>query len=145
MSENMLFCLGTDKWESSGEGYQKNYRIFNKDVQKSDWEKIKNSLPNIELPLTKWIKEEEMSAQEKKDKTIHKEIGGYLKVLTYEDSWKEWWNGASEKDKKAILDIPQFDSAIFKEITSIDIADTSLRGKKVKVELDGKTYTATID
>jgi hypothetical protein len=86
-----------------------------------------------------------MTAQEKKDKPIYKEIGGYLKVLSYEDAWKEWWNGASEKDKKAILNIPQFDAAIFKEITGLDISTAkSLKGKTVKVEIDGEKYEAVI-
>ena len=58
MSENMLFCLGDGQWESKGEGYQKNYRIFNKDVEKSEWEKIKNSLPNIKIAFLSWIDNE---------------------------------------------------------------------------------------
>ena len=147
MSEYMLFCLGEGEWESKGAGYQKSYQIFNKPVEKSEWEKIKNSLPNIELPLTHWTVEKDMSSQEKKDYPIYEEIGGYLKVLNYEDAWKEWWNTAPEKDKKAILDIPQFDSVIFKGITGLDIEKMkpSLHGKKVEVKIDGKTYSATLD
>ena len=145
MSEYMIFCLGEGEWESKGAGYQKSYQIFNKQVEKSEWKKIKNGLPYIDLPVARWIDEDKMTAEEKKNKTIYKEIGGYLKVLSYEDAWKVWWNEASEKDKQAILAIPQFDAVIFKGITGID-ADKkpSLSGKTVKVELDGTTYEAVI-
>jgi hypothetical protein len=145
MSEFMLFCLGAGEWESKGAGYQKSYQIFNVQVEKEEWEKIKNSVPDIELPVAHWVKGDEMTAAEKKEKTIYKEIGGYLKVLSYEDTWKEWWNAAAEKDKKAILDIKYFDAVIFKGITGIDIKATpSLRGKEVEVKLDGVTYRAVI-
>ena len=42
-------------------------------------------------------------------------------------------------------DIPKFDPVMFKRITGIDTEPPSLHGKKVKVELDGKEYTATIE
>lgn len=145
MSESMLFCLGKHKYAEEGEGYQKNYRIFNNDVSKDEWNEIKDSLPNIELPLTHWTEEKEMSSQEKKDFKIYKEIGGYLKVLSYEDAWKEWWNKASQEDKNKILDIPQFDEEIFKGITGLDVKKIdSLSGQEVEVKIGGKTYKATI-
>ena len=142
----MLFCLGTDKYVSSGEGYQKSYRVFNKDVEKSEWEKVKSSMPKIELPLTHWIEEKNMTGDEKKSNPIHGEIGGYLKVLPYEGSWKAWWDGAAEKDKDAILNCGYFDQKVFEGITGIkDVyAAPTLKGKKVSVELDGVKYEAII-
>ena len=139
MSENMLFCLGKGNGYSEGEGYQKNYRIFNKDVEKSEWEKIKNSIPYIELPLTHWIEEKEMTVQEKKDKPVYKEIGGYLKIISYEDAWKQWWNNAKEEDRKKILAIPQFDPMIFKEITGLSIEKSRGLDSDI-IELNGIKY-----
>lgn len=34
---------------------------------------------------------------------------------------------------------------IFKQITGIDVKETTLKGKRVRVELDGKSYTAIIE
>ena len=70
MSEYMLFCIGEGEWESKGAGYQKSYQIFNKQVEKLEWEKIKSNIPFIELSLTHWVKEENMTATEKKEKTL---------------------------------------------------------------------------
>jgi len=145
MSEYMLFCLGTDKYESSGEGYQKNYRIFNQEVEKSEWEKIKNSLPSIELKVSSWIDKKDMSKSEKDSKSGWETMGGYLKTLSYEEAWAKWWNEANQEDKNKILNIPQFDAKIFTGITGIlDFASRSLKGKTVKVEIDGESYTAIV-
>jgi hypothetical protein len=142
MSENMLFCLGDGKYESKGEGYQKNYRIFNKDVSQDEWNKIKNSL-TIEIQQTKWTDKKDMSAEEKKNVSGWSEMGGYLKTFSYEEVWKNFWDNASQKEKNQILDIPQFDSIIFREITGLTVeTGLNLEGKEVKI--DGKTYKAVI-
>ena len=144
MSEYMLFCLGDGQYDSKGEGYQKSYRIFNQNVPKDEWNKINSSL-NIKIPLTKWIDKSDMTKEEKDSNSVWKEIGGYLKVLSYEDAWKSWWDNASQKEKNAILDIKYFDQSLFKEITGIDVKATpSLLGKEVEVKLDGRTYKAKI-
>ena len=90
----MIFCLGTDKWESSGEGYQESYRIFNKQVDKDEWQKIKDNLPSIELPLTHW------------------------------EAWAKWWKDSTTEDKNKITSIKYFDAEIFKGITGIEINET---------------------
>lgn len=145
MSENMLFCLGSDKFDSSGEGYQKNYRIFNQDVEKSEWEKIKNSLPSIELKVSSWIDKKDMSKEEKNSVSGWDTMGGYLKTLFYEEAWAKWWSEAKQEDKNKILNIPQFDAKIFTDITGLkDFATRSLKGKTVKVEIDGESYTAIV-
>lgn len=120
MSEYMLFCLGSGQYASEGEGFQKSYRIFNQDVPKDEWEKINSSL-NIKLPLIKWIDKKDMTKEEKDNNSVWKETGGYLKVLSYEDAWRLWWDDAIQKEKDSILDIKYFDPVIFKNITGIDV------------------------
>lgn len=66
MSENMLFCLGEDKWESKGIGYQKHYMVFNTQVGEDEFEKIKSNLSGIEISMNRWIEEKDMTRQEKK-------------------------------------------------------------------------------
>ena len=66
MSERMLFCLGDGKYESSGEGYQKNNRIFNKDVTSDEFDTARNTRPSFELPIAKWVDKDDMTNEEKK-------------------------------------------------------------------------------
>ena len=130
MSENMLFCLGEGKYESQGIGYQKNYHVFNKLVEKEEWGKIKSSLPTIKLLITHWIYKKDMTDEEKENNSIYKEIGGYLKRFTYAEAWKNWWVQAKQSDKDAIVSIKYFDREIFKGITGIDVEEKkSLLGK----------------
>ena len=138
----MIFCLGDGKFESKGDGYQKSYRIFNKEVTEELFDKHNNA-PAFELPVSKWIDEKEMTAEEKKNSSSWSETGGYLKVLSYEDAWKEAWPTASKDFKDWVFGLPNFDAKIFKGITGLDIEE-SMSGKVVKVEIDGKKYEAVI-
>ena len=144
MSEKMIFCLGEGRFESKGAGYQKNLQIFNKDVTEEVWSKTKDnlSIKNFKLPIAKWVDIKEIE----KPTTTQTQLGGYLKTLSYKDAWKEMWNGMSNEDKKFFLDLPNFDAEIFEKITGIKPELTvNLKGKKVKVELDGVSYTAIIE
>lgn len=47
--------------------------------------------------------------------------GGYLKVYTYKEACSNWWKSLREKDKETIMNIPNFNKDIFKEITGIDL------------------------
>ena len=58
------------------------------------------------------------------EKTAHPEAettGGYLKILDNSECAVIWWRGLSDRQKAIITAIPNFDKAIFKEITGIDI------------------------
>lgn len=137
MSENMLFCLGEDKWESKGIGYQKHYMVFNTQVGEDEFEKIKSNLSGIEISMNRWIEEKDMTRQEKKDYGVYKELGGYLKTISYEEAWANWWEEASQKDRNKILDIKYFDQEIFEGITGIDVSKDK-RSTTKKKELINK-------
>ena len=58
------------------------------------------------------------------EKAAHPEAettGGYLKVLDNSECAVIWWCGLSDRQKAIITAIPNFDKAIFKEITGIDV------------------------
>lgn len=130
MSEEMIFCLGNEDWKNIGQGYQKNYRIFNRQLTKNKWEAEKSKLPIIELPPNRWINEDDMTKEEKKKICDWKEAGGYLKKLSYEEAWKHWWKGASKKDKDKILNCKYFDADIFNGITGINLVQECNDDKK---------------
>ena len=145
MSERMIFCLGEGKYESKGEGFQKNNRIFNVQLTPKEFDEIKKSLPIIKIPLTKWIDKKDMTAEEKENISSWKEIGGYLKKNIYEEVWAIWWKEANQEDKDKILNCKYFNGEIFTKITGIkDFSSQNLSGKTVKVELDGVQYEAVI-
>jgi len=144
MSERMIFCFGDGKYESKGEGYQKNYRIFNKDVSKETFDKIYSSQPSFKLPVSVWVDKKDITDDEKENVSVWKEIGGYLKVLSYQDAWKEGWKTASKEFKEWVKGLPNFDEKMFKKITGLEIENNSLKGQEVKVEVGGKTYRAII-
>lgn len=137
MSEKMIFCLGEGKFESKGDGYQKNNQVFNVQVTPKEFIKIKNNIPIIKLPLTVWRKKDEMTQEEKDNTSSWEQMGGYLKTQSYEDAWAEYWASASNEDKDKILNIPYFNPAIFKEITGIDVeAKTDLSDEDLIKELE---------
>ena len=140
----MIFCLGDGKYTTSGEGYQKNNRIFNKDVTEDEFEKARNSRPAFELPIAKWIDKKDMTDKEKENKSYWEQTGGYLKTLNYQDAWKEAWPKASDDFKSWVKNLPNFNSEIFEKITGQKIEDDSLKGAEVEVKVNGKSYKAII-
>ena len=99
-----------------------NIRIFNKpsgmslrDFYRSRYWEAMCSVPFI---LTEWIwyTKEEKAADPEKER-----VGGFLKEYTPEEAWANWWAEMNDEDKKIIQSIPNFDPAIFKDITGIEI------------------------
>ena len=102
-------------------------------------------MPDIKLPLNVWVDKEDMTDDEKEDNSVYKEIGGFLRTLSYEDAWKKWWEDSKKSDREAITGLKYFDETIFKGITGIDVKkEINLVGTEVEVTIKGKKYTAVI-
>ena len=136
----MIFCLGDVQTESKSPGYHRDYAVFNKDVSESEYEEILSSLSDIEVLPTKWIEEKDMTTEERKNVKIAKEIGGYLKIFTYEEAWANFWTTATKKQKDTILAVPGFDAAIFKGITGIEVDDDIEGVSADEITLNGIKY-----
>ena len=63
----------------------------------------------------------EMTDKEKAAHPEAKTTGGYLKILDNSECAVIWWRELSDCQKAIITAIPNFDKAIFKEITGIDV------------------------
>ena len=113
-----------------------NIRLFNKDttLKRKD---IK--LPYIDLKLTEWVPESEMTEDQKAaDKNFNVKKGTLI-TRTYKEAWILYWSEASTEDKQMFLDLPNFDAEIFEEITGINInKKDSCEGRVI--EIDGKKY-----
>ncbi|MDI7798168.1 hypothetical protein QMM08_12210 [Clostridioides difficile] len=105
-------------------------RMFNKetDLTYEDWMNskarhilIKNS------NLMEWVYAKNMSEEEKKNNPKYETVGGYLKVFTFEEMCKNMWNSLTDEEKKVIMEIPNFDADIFKEITGIEVLKLKIK------------------
>jgi len=139
MSEYMLFCLGGED-SRKGEGYQKSNRIFNVDVSHDKYMEARQSLPTLNLGITKWTDKKDMTKEEKNSVSSWETRGGYLKRYTYEEAWATTWDKLSNSDRQKFLDLPHFDAEIFEAITGIDV-EVAEAPKTINV--GGKEYEVT--
>ena len=68
-----------------------------------------------------WIYSCNMSESEKKQHPEHETLGGYLKTVDYKTACKMMWKKLNDEEKQAVKDIPNFDAAVFEEITGIKV------------------------
>lgn len=71
--------------------------------------------------VVEWVRSVNMTDKEKAEYPTYKTTGGYLKVLDEPDCAALWWGALDDADKQTIMSIPNFDKAVFKEITGIDV------------------------
>ncbi len=94
-------------------------RMFNKDT---GLKRSEIRIPNFcYFDLTKWVDKDNATEEEKiEHKNEIKTCGGFLKTLDYKEAWRIAWDNADKEEHKKILELPNYDNAIFKEITGID-------------------------
>ena len=99
--------------------------FFNK---KSDWtyddwrrSRARFLLSKIPTETLRWVNFEDMTKEEKETNPKAESTDGYLKAIKPEINVQEWWESLCSTDKNTILNIPNFDAEIFKEIIGIDV------------------------
>ena len=94
-------------------------RIFN---QSTNLKADEILFPNFfHFKLIEWVLEENMSDKEKESYPSYVTCGGYLKCKNYKQAWRESWDDADIKDRKKVMELPNWDNDIFKEISGIDV------------------------
>lgn len=78
-------------------------------------------LKQIPVNVLEYIWLSDMTDEEKAAHPEAETTGGYLKDLDNSGCAVIWWRGLSRSQKDIITSIPNFDKAIFKEITGIDV------------------------
>ena len=74
--------------------------------------------------LTTWVSYDTATDEEKEAHKIDIEIcGGFTKAISYKEAFRIAWNKASKEEHKKLLKLPNWDNAIFKEISGIDAED----------------------
>ena len=71
--------------------------------------------------LTVWVSHDTASDEEK---TVHKQeievMGGFLKKLEYKQAFRLAWDKADKEEHKKLLNLPNWNNDIFKQISGID-------------------------
>ena len=94
--------------------------VFNTPCDRETWRQAKK--PDFFwFELTRWVNSDDMSDDDKQAHPQHETTGGYLKTLDYKDAWRESWDNASDYDRRLVLKLPNFDNAVFREISGIDV------------------------
>ena len=103
---------------------QKMY-LFNKlsDWTYEDWlhSKARQILCGVPMNTLAYIQFSDMTKEEKAAHPQAETTGGYLKETDDSKRVQQWWNELSNNEKSVVKAIPNFDKAIFKEITGIDV------------------------
>ena len=81
------------------------------------------------IKITEWIREEQMSEEEKKDNPTYKITGGYLKVRKGCEDRQEWWDNLKQSERQAVYELPNFDAEKFYECTGIKVDIHEISGK----------------
>ena len=104
---------------------EQNILMFNKASEwtLNDWwdSEARKLLNQIQYNALEWIQLEDMTDEEKKLHPECKTTGGYLKELDKSECNQIWWDSLSDMERNIIRNIPNFDEAIFEEITGIKI------------------------
>ena len=75
----------------------------------------------IQGDVLEWVYLSDMTDEEKAEHPEAETTGGYLKELDNSECAVIWWRSLNQRQKNVIMAIPNFDKAIFKEITGIDV------------------------
>lgn len=78
-------------------------------------------MKQIQRDILDWVRLRNMTDDEKTAHPESETTGGYLKKLNNSESAAIWWRLLDQRQKNIIMSIPNFDKAIFKEITGIDV------------------------
>ena len=99
--------------------------LFNKpsNWNYSDWlnSDARYILMNCPSNVLSWIWEDDMTDEEKEQHPEYSVTGGFLKHIEEETGRQMWWDGLSDVQKDSVMQLPNFDKDIFKEITGISI------------------------
>lgn len=68
-----------------------------------------------------WVYSENMTEKEKAAHPEHETTGGYLKTVDFKTACGMMWKKLDNEERAAVIEIPNFDADVFKDITGIDI------------------------
>jgi hypothetical protein len=97
--------------------------LFNKPstITVREWENHKAVGLMSKIDPTVWVPANVMTDEEKKQNPKWETTEGYLKSIPLKEAWANAWHNWSEANRKVFLTLPNFDAAIFEEITGLKV------------------------
>ena len=99
--------------------------LFNKpsDWTYQDWlnSDARYILMNCPSNVIAWVWDDDMTDEEKEQHPEYSVTSGFLKHIEKETGRQMWWDGLSDRKKDIVMQLPNFDKDIFKEITGITV------------------------
>ena len=99
--------------------------LFNKpsDWTYQDWLNSNARYILMDCPsnVLAWVWDDDMTDEEKEQHPEYSVTGGFLKHIEKETGRQMWWDGLSDRQKDIVMQLPNFDKDIFKEITGITV------------------------
>jgi hypothetical protein len=103
--------------------------LFNKPSDMKYTKEFEARIRSLKVkPILEWVSESAMSEKEKTDFPSHKTTGGFLRKTERYD-----WRFLTEEDKAFIKSLPNFDDAVFRQISGVSLSDD------VEVVVNGQT------
>jgi hypothetical protein len=102
------------------------FGAFNKPCTLEEWDNAKKP-ELLELVMTEWIPQYAMTSTEKEENLEYETTGGYLRVYSYKEAWRNSWDNATDEDKELLYALPNFDKEVFKEISGIDLDEDTVK------------------
>lgn len=94
--------------------------LFNKpsDWTYQDWlnSDARYILMNCPSNVIAWVWDDDMTDEEKEQHPEYSGTGGFLKHIEKETGRQMWWDGLSDRKKDIVMQLPNFDKDIFKDI-----------------------------
>lgn len=109
-------CFNTNKQTMYMFNQPSNWTYY--DWAISEARRIMDGYPALTID---WIPLNFMNEKEEIEHPEAKTTGGYLKVINEYCNPQEWWDSLSAFEQDIVLELPNFNSEIFYEITGIDV------------------------
>jgi hypothetical protein len=74
-----------------------------------------------QLETKLWIYPGSMTEEEKQKYPSYKTCDGYLKDIPFKEAFQNAWHNWTTENRKAFTSLPNFDAAIFEQITGVKV------------------------
>ena len=101
--------------------------MFNKKTNwtLNDWKNSDGRYIMLDCPIdystTEFVDDYDMSDEEKRLHPEYTTIGGYLKKVEVKADRQQWWDNLRQRDKDAVMYLPNFNAKVFKDCTGITV------------------------
>ncbi len=102
---------------------EKTMKFFNKDSSWTEQQFLDSKAYRLlcDVDTKMWIPDHAMSDKEKNANPSYKTAEGYLKDIPFKQAFQDKWNNWSEENRAEFISLPNFDAAIFFEITGVQV------------------------